>query len=328
MQQHDDWRFCKAPEFSFDPVGVSYEKQSFIDLSQGVGIYDTDDFIAAFPAIAQQYILNKTYHSYKHDHYALLAKDTCDRSYVLYVPSGVSFDMCIALPIVLSAQMQVNNLYIIVQQSSSITIAHDLLGRSINTISIFLEPYAQLTCIQKNKHAIQSYNHIVCYQQEYSLFKWYGWYEKTVYNHLQSILQGKHAHAHLYNGFVGSDDTTQWLKTMQHHQVGKTESVSVTKGLHRQQSHATHLGMIRIEKNAQQVVANQQSKFMLMDVTAQAHTIPSLEVLADDVQCAHGSAIGSFDKDILFYLQARGLSENDAMLLLEDAFFADVQPVV
>ena len=40
---------------------------------------------------------------------------------------------------------------------------------------------------------------------------------------------------------------------------------------------------------------------------AVVNTKPQLEIYADDVKCSHGSTIGQFDADALFYLRSRGL---------------------
>jgi Fe-S cluster assembly protein SufD len=43
---------------------------------------------------------------------------------------------------------------------------------------------------------------------------------------------------------------------------------------------------------------------------------------ADDVQCAHGNAIGGLDESALFYMRARGIPETQARALLISAFLA------
>ena len=48
-----------------------------------------------------------------------------------------------------------------------------------------------------------------------------------------------------------------------------------------------------------------------------------LEILADDVLCGHGTAIGSLDDDSVFYLRSRGIPEDEAKLLLIRGFLAD-----
>jgi Fe-S cluster assembly protein SufD len=49
-----------------------------------------------------------------------------------------------------------------------------------------------------------------------------------------------------------------------------------------------------------------------------------LEIFADDVKCSHGCTIGKLDDDALFYLRARGISEQNAKALLLHAFAADI----
>jgi len=53
-------------------------------------------------------------------------------------------------------------------------------------------------------------------------------------------------------------------------------------------------------------------------------TKPQLEIYADDVKCSHGTATGQIDENALFYMRTRGLSEEEARLLLKFAFTADV----
>jgi Fe-S cluster assembly protein SufD len=51
---------------------------------------------------------------------------------------------------------------------------------------------------------------------------------------------------------------------------------------------------------------------------------PQLEIYADDVKCSHGLTTGQLDEEALFYLQARGIPEAEARMLLMVAFTKDV----
>ena len=61
-----------------------------------------------------------------------------------------------------------------------------------------------------------------------------------------------------------------------------------------------------------------------MSKTAEVKAVPKLEIYADDVKCAHGSAIGTLNKDQLFYLQTRGIDEAQARRILTAAFLNEV----
>ena len=54
------------------------------------------------------------------------------------------------------------------------------------------------------------------------------------------------------------------------------------------------------------------------------HSKPELKIYADDVKCSHGSTIGTFDKDVLFYLRTRGLNETDSKRLLIKSYYLDL----
>ncbi len=51
---------------------------------------------------------------------------------------------------------------------------------------------------------------------------------------------------------------------------------------------------------------------------------PELEIFADDVKCSHGTTTGQFDKEAIFYLQARGISKTTAKEMLVEAFTDEV----
>ena len=62
----------------------------------------------------------------------------------------------------------------------------------------------------------------------------------------------------------------------------------------------------------------------MLNDNASVNSIPQLEIFADDVKCAHGSTIGQIDRNALFYLRARGISEVLAKKLLLTAFVGDI----
>jgi Fe-S cluster assembly protein SufD len=70
--------------------------------------------------------------------------------------------------------------------------------------------------------------------------------------------------------------------------------------------------------------ADQSSRNLLLTPTAEADARPWLEILADDVQCTHGAAVGRLDDDALFYLRSRGIPLAQSRRILIGAFVRDV----
>ena len=51
---------------------------------------------------------------------------------------------------------------------------------------------------------------------------------------------------------------------------------------------------------------------------------PQLEIYADDVKCSHGMTTGQLSEEALFYMRQRGISLEEARLMLSNAFAEDV----
>ncbi|HRQ05431.1 MAG TPA: Fe-S cluster assembly protein SufD [Nitrosomonas halophila] len=83
-------------------------------------------------------------------------------------------------------------------------------------------------------------------------------------------------------------------------------------------------GKIMVRPHAQLTDSRQMSRNLLLSDKARVDTKPQLEIFADDVKCAHGATVGQLDKEALFYLQSRGLSDAAARNLLTYAFGGEV----
>jgi len=79
-------------------------------------------------------------------------------------------------------------------------------------------------------------------------------------------------------------------------------------------------GRIFVAIDAQKTDAIQRNANLLLSPDAQIDTKPQLEIYADDVRCTHGATIGQLDPNSLFYLKARGLSDEAARAMLIFAF--------
>ena len=58
------------------------------------------------------------------------------------------------------------------------------------------------------------------------------------------------------------------------------------------------------------------SRNLLLSDRARVDTKPELEIVADDVRCAHGATVSQLQEDELFYLQSRGIAASAAAALL------------
>ncbi|NQU33371.1 MAG: Fe-S cluster assembly protein SufD [Bacteroidetes bacterium] len=108
------------------------------------------------------------------------------------------------------------------------------------------------------------------------------------------------------------------------HSAPNCTSSELFKGVLDDKASGVFNGYIYVARDAQKTVAFQKNANILMTSTASIDSMPFLEIYADDVKCSHGATVGQLDKDALFYLMQRGISENDAKLLLMYAFITEV----
>lgn len=82
-------------------------------------------------------------------------------------------------------------------------------------------------------------------------------------------------------------------------------------------------GKFKVEQAAQQTDAKMAHRALMLDDRAEIDAKPELEIYADDVQCAHGNALGALDETALFYMRQRGIPEAKARALLIESFLAE-----
>ncbi len=108
------------------------------------------------------------------------------------------------------------------------------------------------------------------------------------------------------------------------HQQPHCTSHQLYKGILDGKSRAVFNGKVFVRHGAQKTDAMQTNKNLLLSKEARVDTKPQLEILADDVKCAHGAAVGQIDEDELFYLQTRGIHGELARNLLTYGFAEEV----
>eukprot|EP01035_Chromulina_nebulosa_P019077 gene19077-24903_t len=83
---------------------------------------------------------------------------------------------------------------------------------------------------------------------------------------------------------------------------------------------AVFKGRIRMPHHAQRSSSEQLCKSLMLGDRARAVVMPTLEIVADNVECSHGAAIADIDENSMFYLASRGIDRQEARRLLLNGF--------
>jgi Fe-S cluster assembly protein SufD len=137
------------------------------------------------------------------------------------------------------------------------------------------------------------------------------------------VLLGEGATVNVAGAYLqrGDQDTTNAV-VIDHAEPNATTR-ELFKGVLDGRSHGAFLGTIRVREGAQKTDAKQTSRALMLSDRASVNIKPELSILADDVKCSHGAAVGDLDKDTLFYLRARGIGVDEARRMLVEAFLLE-----
>jgi len=147
---------------------------------------------------------------------------------------------------------------------------------------------------------------------------------KLVRNNLNMVMEAANSESHMYGLYLLNGETLADNHTIVDNQQPNCLSNELYKGIMDEKSTGVFNGKIFVRQDAQKTNAYQSNKNILISENASANTKPQLEIFADDVKCSHGCTIGKLDQDAMFYLKARGISEQTARALLLHAFAIDI----
>jgi Fe-S cluster assembly protein SufD len=132
-----------------------------------------------------------------------------------------------------------------------------------------------------------------------------------------------------------TETTLNGLTVIADNQLADTHSAlslnhphGVSKQLHKciigDRAHGVFNGKIFVPKPAQLTNASQLNRNLLLSSKSRIDTKPQLEITADNVKCAHGATVSQLEDDQIFYLQSRGIDENNARKLLVNGFAMEI----
>ncbi|MCM1429512.1 MAG: SufD family Fe-S cluster assembly protein [Clostridium sp.] len=149
-------------------------------------------------------------------------------------------------------------------------------------------------------------------------------YNGTTRNEYFCAFAEPHASLKLYG--MGIEDKSRILDTFSHvsHTIGHCKTDELFKYVVDDSAVGDFTGRILVDEGAVKTEAYQSNRNLVGSPEARMFSKPQLEIYNDDVKCSHGTAIGQLDAMQLFYMRTRGLSEEEARLLLKQAFMADV----
>lgn len=136
-------------------------------------------------------------------------------------------------------------------------------------------------------------------------------------DYIYTLLDGEYSNVVINNSVVNNDNTK--MKFVIEHNNTNTSSNLSNHGVNNSSGTLYFNVDSKINRSASLACADQENKIINL-VKGDSKILPNLLVDNYDVSASHSAYISDFDKESMFYLKSRGISDNEARRLLLEGF--------
>lgn len=138
------------------------------------------------------------------------------------------------------------------------------------------------------------------------------------------ILQGDNSIGEFYSVALTNNAQVADTGTKMIHIGKNTKSTIVSKGISAGKSNNSYRGLVKVMPKAEGARNYTQCDSMLIGQTCEANTFPYIEVMNNSARVEHEATTSKISEEQLFYLQQRGISQEDAVSLIINGFCKEV----
>ncbi|HEX6279259.1 MAG TPA: Fe-S cluster assembly protein SufB [Pyrinomonadaceae bacterium] len=138
------------------------------------------------------------------------------------------------------------------------------------------------------------------------------------------ILQGDNSIGEFYSVALTNNAQIADTGTKMIHLGKNTKSTIISKGISAGKSNNSYRGLVKIMPKATGARNYTQCDSMLIGGKSEANTFPYIEVMNNTAKVEHEATTSKISEDQLFYLQQRGISQEDAVSLIINGFCKEV----
>ncbi|MGI8847196.1 MAG: Fe-S cluster assembly protein SufB [Candidatus Dormibacteria bacterium] len=135
------------------------------------------------------------------------------------------------------------------------------------------------------------------------------------------FLMGEGAHGEVLSAAFAGDGQHQDAGAKVIHAAPNTTSNIVSRSISKGTGRSTYRGHVQVLPKADNVKVNVRCDALLLDEQAQSDTYPYMDIDNPNVTVGHEASVSKVGEDQIFYLQSRGIDENEATALIVNGFF-------
>ena len=120
-------------------------------------------------------------------------------------------------------------------------------------------------------------------------------------------------------GYLTTGNDNLDINYVARHRGKNTDTKIAVNGVLRDTASKTFRGTIDFIKGCKDATGDEREDVLLMDEGVHNVTVPLILCAEEDVEGAHGASIGKISDEVMFYLQTRGIPEDDIIELLANS---------
>ncbi|MDY6774589.1 MAG: Fe-S cluster assembly protein SufB [Halobacteria archaeon] len=332
----------EAEQKALGGVGAQYESEVVYQNmkeqweSKGVVFTDIDTAIQEHEDLVKEYFMTKSVPPSDNKFAALHGAVHSGGSFV-YVPEGVTVEMPIQAYFRMNTEGmgQFEHTLIIAEEGAEV---HYIEGCSApqytshnlhaGCVEVFVEENARVkySTVQnwsKNTYNLNTKRALV---EENGTMEWISGSmgSKTTMLYPMSVLKGRNANARQISvAFAGEgQDIDTGAKVS--HLAPDTSSTIESKSISMDGGRTNYRGLVRVSEGAKGVKSSVDCDALMLDDESVSDTMPYEEINESDVDMAHEATVGSIGDEDIFYLQSRGIEDDEAMQMVVSGF---IEPI-
>lgn len=149
-----------------------------------------------------------------------------------------------------------------------------------------------------------------------------------IYAQVKNDLKGYKAKFNSDTAYIAKDNQIFDMNYVVNHFGQKTDTKMVVKGVVDGNALKTYRGTIDFKNGCAGATGDEQEETLLMSPKAINKSIPMILCDEEDVSGTHGATLGRLSAEELFYMQSRGIDENEAKVMMSRAKIISVANLI
>ena len=316
-------------EAVYHSLKEEWERQGVVFVDSDTGLRDYEEFYREYFGTIVPAADNK---------YAALNTAVWSGGSFVYIPPGVKVEIPLQAYFRINAQNmgQFERTLIIADEGSQVhyvegctapTYSTDSFHSGVIEIVVKRGARVRYTTIQNWSHNVYNLVTQRAVAHEEATMEWVDGNlgSKLTMKYPAVYMMGRGAKAEILSIAFANEGQHQDAGAKAIHGAPDTTSTITSKSISKSGGRAGYRGLVKVHNGAHGAKSNVVCDALILDEHSRSDTYPVMEIDEEDAAISHEATVSKVSDEQLFYLQSRGISEAQAMMMIVNGF---IEPIV